>query len=80
MHTHIAVIDTDNKVVAVVKLGLLFLKRLERAISEEIGEEVGEVVLPRETPSPELVRFQVQIEVPFPNGDQIFYLAPTWEY
>lgn len=80
MHTHIAVTDADNKVVAVLRLGLLFLKRLERAISEESGEEVGEIVLPRETPSPELIRFQVQIEVPFPNRNQIFYLAPTWEY
>jgi hypothetical protein len=77
MHSHIAVINEDNKVIAVVKLGDQFMERLNGAISDETGEE-ADVYLPREAPSPELIRFQV--EVLLNEGSRALYLAPTWEY
>ena len=76
MHTHIAVINEDNKVIAVVKLGDQFKERLAKAISDETGEllTVNEFMIPE--PSAEMIRTQAHMDTPIDT----FYLAPTWEY
>jgi hypothetical protein len=80
MHSHIAVINEDNKVIAVVKLGDQFKERLATAISEETGELlfVDQFMLPE--PSAEMIRYQAQLEVSLEGYRPTLYLAPTWEY
>jgi hypothetical protein len=79
MHTHIAVSNEDNKVIAVVKLGDKFKERLAIAISEETGELVGshQFILPS---SPEMIRESSEIEAALEDANYVYYLTPTWEY
>lgn len=80
MHTHIAVINEDNKVLAVVKLGDKFKERLATAISEETGEKitVDQFMLP--APSAEMIRTQMQMDITLEDYEPTYYLGPTWEY
>jgi hypothetical protein len=79
MHTHIAVINEDNKVIAVVKLGDQFKERLATAISDEGGGYVhpDQFTLPT---SPEMIRESSEIYVSLEGKNYPYHLSPTWEY